>query len=149
MHRWFRICALAALAAWISPEALAQQDKRLDKLVELLEALTQKVDLQNKQIETLNEDINRLSTALQEHLAAAPAPTPKPVPKPPPAPADGSTHIVQRGENLTSIARLHDTTVDELLKLNKIEDERKLQVGQSLLLPKPAPAPTPAPPHEP
>ena len=47
------------------------------------------------------------------------------------------THVVKKGENLTSIARRANTTIAELLKLNKIEDERKLQIGQVLILPKP------------
>ena len=56
---------------------------------------------------------------------------------------DGSpTHVIKRGENLISVARQHGTSVAELLKLNKIEDERKLQIGQTLLLPKPTPQKT-------
>ena len=143
MHRWFRICALIALTASASPEALAQ-DKRIDKLVALVEALTEKVDLQTKQIETLNEDINRLSAALQEQPRSTPPPsTPRPTatPKPEPTPVDPFTHVVKRGENLTSIAKQHNTTVEELLKLNGIEDENKLQAGQALQLPKPTPTP--------
>ena len=137
MHRWFRICAsIALVAAFVCPTHA--QDKRIDKLLTLVEALTEKVDLQTRQIETLNEDINRLSTALQAHLAA-PTPTPRPAatPKPEPTPVDPFTHVVQRGENLTAIAKQHNTTVDELMKLNKIEDENKLQAGQALQLPKP------------
>ena len=47
------------------------------------------------------------------------------------------THVVKKGENLTTIARRANTTVPDILKLNKIEDERKLQIGQVLILPKP------------
>ena len=52
---------------------------------------------------------------------------------------DTQTHVVKKGENLTTIAKRANTTVFELLKLNKIEDERKLQIGQVLLLPKSGP----------
>jgi len=140
MHRWFRICALIALAAWFSPDAAAQ-DKRVDKLTALVEALTEKVELQGKQIETLNEDINRLSAALQARQTPTPTPKPTPRPTPEPTPVDPFTHVVKRGETLSTIARQHGTTVDELMKLNKIEDENKLQSGQTLQLPKPTPAP--------
>ena len=65
---------------------------------------------------------------------------PMPADSTPTTAPDGSpTHVIKRGENLTAVARQHGTTVSELLKLNKIEDERKLQIGQTLLLPKPTP----------
>ena len=60
-------------------------------------------------------------------------------------PAAGNTHIVARGETLTSIAKMYKVTVDELQKANHIEDGRKLQAGQTISIPTPA-APTPTPP---
>lgn len=39
---------------------------------------------------------------------------------------------VKKGDNLTRIAARHDTTVNNLCKLNKIKDPRKLQTGQRL-----------------
>ena len=69
---------------------------------------------------------------------SAPSGAPSAVPAGEP---DATTHVVKRGENLTTIARHANTTVFELLKLNKIEDERKLQIGQVLLLPKPGASP--------
>jgi LysM repeat protein len=81
----------------------------------------------------------------------APAAAPDPAPANPGEP----THIVKKGENLISIAHHYGTTVSELLKLNKISDERKLQIGQTLILPPPAntappaAAPTSPPPKAP
>jgi len=149
------------------------QTKQIDAGNKQLEELAKRAELQSKQIETLNADLNRLTTVLlaraaEQHTAPA-ATTPQPhasvptvqtgppTPEPPvakaePAPTepepttapDGTpTHVVKRGENLISIARQHGTTVSELLKLNKIEDERKLQIGQTLLLPKPTSPPQP------
>ena len=46
-------------------------------------------------------------------------------------------HLVEKGQTLTSIAKQHGTSVAELQKLNRIDDVRKLQVGQRLLLPSP------------
>ena len=52
----------------------------------------------------------------------------------------GPVHVIKKGENLTSIARQYGITVAELLNLNKISDERKLRIGQTLSLPdKPSP----------
>ncbi|HEV8422403.1 MAG TPA: LysM domain-containing protein, partial [Chthoniobacterales bacterium] len=48
---------------------------------------------------------------------------------------NGHTHVVAKGETLTSIAKMHKVTIGELQKLNHIEDDRKLQIGQTLLLP--------------
>ena len=147
---------------------LESQGKQLEAQARQIEELVRLATLQTRQIETLNGDLNRLTSVLMargsENLpppAATPA-APAPVAHPAPAAAeavkaaepvatepetgtapDGTpTHVVKRGENLIAIARQHGTSVSELLKLNKIEDERKLQIGQTLLLPKPAPPKT-------
>lgn len=69
---------------------------------------------------------------------------PEPTVQPPP---DGSiVYEIKAGDNLTRIARAHGTTVAEILKFNKITDERKLQIGQALHIPPTAAAtgtPTP------
>jgi LysM repeat protein len=62
--------------------------------------------------------------------------------------AAGPVHIVAKGETLTAIARHYKVTVPDLLKVNKISDVRKLQIGQSLTLPPGAKlqeSPSPAP----
>lgn len=148
----------------------AQLAAQIDAQSKQLDALTQRAELQSKQIETLNADLNRLTTALLSHSAPAnpaesasrpavqtpsaatePAavkaePAPASAPETGVAPDGSPIHVVKRGENLITIARQHSTTVSELLKINKIEDERKLQIGQTLLLPKPtAPQTTPQP----
>ena len=46
-------------------------------------------------------------------------------------------HVVVKGETLTSIARHYNISPSELQRLNKIENDRKLQIGQSLLIPLP------------
>jgi LysM repeat protein len=52
-----------------------------------------------------------------------------------PSPANGSTHVVARGETLTSIAKQYKVGVEELQKFNHIEDGRKLQAGQTIMIP--------------
>lgn len=151
------------------------QTKQLEEQGKQLQTLLEKAELQGRQIETLNTDLERLNTTLlarQSAEAAAPSapafaprptvqtsqpaasaetPAAAPVVRADPATPDGvapdgsPTHVVKRGETLTTIARSHGTSVSELLRINKIEDERKLQVGQVLLLPKGAvAAPQPA-----
>ena len=56
---------------------------------------------------------------------------------------DGNSHIVARGETLTSIARAHNVSVAELQKFNHIDNPLKLQAGQTLLIP-PSPIPSPS-----
>lgn len=162
-----------ALAAQLAAQIDAQT-KLIEAQGKQLADLAQRSELQTKQIETLNGELTRLNEVLLSRgavppsspspvaarpaVSAAPAVITNPEPavvKPaepvvPDAPTfapDGTpTHVIKRGETLTAIARQHGTTVSELLRINKIEDERKLQIGQTLLLPKPAaPAASPKP----
>ena len=54
----------------------------------------------------------------------------------------GPKHAVAKGETLTSIARQYNIPLAELKNANKIDNERKLQIGQILTIPT---AITPAP----
>ena len=49
----------------------------------------------------------------------------------------GKTYVVAKGDNPVTIARKLKVPYDELLSLNHIDDPRKLQIGQKLLVPKP------------
>ena len=46
-----------------------------------------------------------------------------------------TTYIVQKGDNLTKIAKKYNTTVSELVKLNNIANKNLIYVGQVLKLP--------------
>jgi LysM repeat protein len=79
-------------------------------------------------------------------VSSQPAPTtsvpPTSGPTPSPSPrasvrALPTTHIVQRGETLTSIARHYGVTLDALEKANKIKDPSLIVVGQRLIIPAP------------
>jgi len=153
---------VAALLETQTKQAEAQT-RQIEELTKLAELQTKQIETLNTDVNRLtavllshnpeNVAAPAASTpapATPPHLSSAPVvqTTEAPVIKAEPAPAepvpttapDGSpTHVIKRGENLISVARQHGTTVAELLKLNKIEDERKLQIGQTLLLPKPTP----------
>lgn len=46
-----------------------------------------------------------------------------------------NTYVVQKGDNLTKIAKKYNTTVNELVRLNKITNKNLIYVGQVLKLP--------------
>lgn len=113
-----------------------------------LEALAKKIDEQNAKIDALSQEILKLEQQLS-HVrpgvmigegAPAPAGAAAPVPATSHAAISGNTHTVARGETLTSIAKMYKVTVDELQQANHIEDGRKLQAGQTIVIPTPSPA---------
>jgi LysM repeat protein len=109
--------------------------------------LTKKIDEQNIKIDLLSQQILHLQQEIEHPKAAGTEriiPTATAVSSP--LPADGNTHVVARGETLTSIAKMHKVTIDELQKLNHIENDRKLQIGQTLVIPgAPGAAASPSP----
>jgi LysM repeat protein len=117
-----------------------------------LEALAKKIDEQNAKIDALSQEILKLEQRIShlrpgvmigEGTPSTPAATGQG--EAPPHPAGGTTHIVARGETLTSIAKMYKVSVDELQKANHIEDGRKLQAGQAIAIPT-SPSPVPSPP---
>ena len=54
----------------------------------------------------------------------------------PPTRTTPGTHIVKKGDTAISIAKTYGLTAEEILKLNKIADAKKLQLGQVLTIPK-------------
>jgi LysM repeat protein len=113
-----------------------------------LEALAKKIDQQNAKIDALSQEILKLEQQLS-HVrpgvmigegAPLPATTGAPASAAVHPPVTGNVHTVTRGETLTSIAKLYKVTVDDLQNANHIEDGRKLQAGQTIIIPTPSPA---------
>jgi LysM repeat protein len=71
-------------------------------------------------------------------LAPTSAPNPAPVANPTPTPQSPSvvnnTYTIKSGDNLTRIAAMHNTTVNDLVKLNNISDPNKIYAGQTIKL---------------
>jgi LysM repeat protein len=117
-----------------------------------LEALAKKIDEQNAKIDALSQEILKLEQQLSHarpgvmigEAAPAPAPAPATAAAPAASPShsavEGNAHTVARGETLTSIAKMYKVTVDDLQKANHIEDGRKLQAGQTIIIPTTSPA---------
>jgi LysM repeat protein len=122
-----------------------------------LEALAKKIDEQNAKIDALSQEILRLEQQVANIRPGVMIGESTPLPTSPAAaagspshPAGANTHIVARGETLTSIAKMYRVTVDELQTANHIEDGRKLQAGQTVIIPtasaaSPAASPSPSP----
>ena len=105
----------------------------------------------------LEEKILKIDPALESYVKhrgsnggfhatseSAPAPTakPKPAPASKPAPSKPAapqhferSHVVVKGETLTSIAGIFGVSVESIKAANHIVDERKLSVGQKLEIP--------------
>src|SRR5438046_7528872 len=108
-----------------------------------LEALAKKMDEQNAKIDALSQEILKLEQQIAhirpgvmigESTPSAASPTAAVVAGSSPLPAGANTHIVARGETLTSIAKMYKVTVDELQNANHNEDGRTLQDGQTIII---------------
>src|SRR5437660_7952851 len=116
-----------------------------------LQELTKKIDEQNAKIDMLSQQILKLQLQLSnqrpgvmigEGSASTSTSTPAAAESSTKT-GDGNSHIVARGETLTSIAKMHNISVSELQKFNHIDNPLKLQAGQTLLIP-PSPIPSPS-----
>jgi len=110
--------------------------------------LAKKIDEQNAKIDALSQEILKLEQQLSHirpgvmvgEAAPAPATAAAAATSTSHSTVAGNTHTVARGETLTSIAKMYKVTVDDLQKANNIEDGRKLQAGQTILIPTASPA---------
>ena len=121
-----------------SPGEMAALEKKIDQINTKIDALSQ-------QIVKLEQQVSRPGTVIGE---ATPVPVPSTAASASeianPAASNGNTHVVARGETLTSIAKQNKVGVEELQKFNHIEDGRKLQAGQTIMIPAPSTGPPPS-----
>lgn len=154
MNRLALVLLAFVFAAMVCPNAVAQtSDDKSEKT--LLEALGKKIDEQNAKIDILSQQILKLEQQVAKvrpgvMIGETPAPAPTQsatteAPKATPAPQSGNSHVVAKGETLTSIAKMHKVSVEELQKFNHIENDRKLQIGQTIMIPSSASSPGPSP----
>ena len=157
MTRLLRTLAILLFSVSLTIQADAQSPTPAaggSEAAELL-SLTKKIDEQNIKIDALSQQILRLQQEIQHPRGTSlgsPLPVARETSSPAPA-AGGSTHVVARGETLTSIAKMHKVGIDELQKFNHIENDRKLQIGQTLVIPgaqvaAPSPSPSASVPNE-
>jgi LysM repeat protein len=144
-----KILAIAAAAIFLSAVAWAQTPNEKSDFTQL-EAISKKLDEQNAKIDALSQQILKLQEQVSKPGVIIGEPTPTPSSFTPAAVeatrATGNTHTVTRGETLTSIAKQYKVGVEELQRFNHIENDRKLQIGQTIMIPNSAtPTPTPTP----
>ena len=147
---------LFGLICIASAQTPAPKSRKSDDTTQL-EALAKKIDEQNAKIDALSQEILKLEQQIAhirpgvmigESTPSAASPTTAVTAGSSSHPAGGNTHIVARGETLTSIAKMYKVTVDELQNANHIEDGRKLQAGQTIIIPaasSPAASSSPSP----
>jgi LysM repeat protein len=163
-----KLLALAlAFLACFSLRLAAQTFPGGDKSEAQLEVLTKKIDEQNLKIDALSQQLLKLEQQIanirpgvmigeatpppsSNTSTTAPA-TAVPVAAPA-GTAPGNAHVVAKGETLTSIAKAHKVGVGDLQKFNHIENDRALQIGQTIMIPpsgsSPSASPSPASPNE-
>ena len=130
----------------VSAQTDAPKSRKSDDATQL-EALIKKIDEQNAKIDALSQEILKLEQQIS-HMrpgvmigeSTPSAANPAVAAASSPHPAGANTHIVARGETLTSIAKMYKVTVEELQNANHIEDGRKLQAGQTIMIPVSSPA---------
>jgi LysM repeat protein len=133
-----KILAIGILAVFFSIQGFAQTPNDKSNAAQL-QAINKKLDEQNAKIDALSQQILKLQEQMSKPGVMVGEVTPAPS-QSTPAPveathAPGNTHTVIRGETLTSIAKQYKVGVDELQKFNHIEDGRKLQAGQTIMIP--------------
>ena len=146
-------CTISFFALWAAfAESPAPHQAKSGDTAQF-EILARKIDEQNAKIDALSQEILKLEQQLSHSRPGVMIGEASPAPATAAAPAvsashpaaGGNTHIVARGETLTSIAKMYKVTVDELQKANNIEDGRKLQAGQTIVVPTLSPAASSSP----
>ncbi len=139
-------CAMSSLVLWTASAESPAPDAAKSAESAQLEALAKRIDEQNAKIDALSQEILRLEQELSHARPGvmigegAPAAATAAAASASHSAVAGNTHTVARGETLTSIAKMYKVTVDDLQKVNHIEDGRKLQAGQNIIIPTASPA---------
>lgn len=141
---WIAVLLLGSSGLFAQSTSAASRDES--------KAVRQLLEQQSKQIEILTQQVAKLTQLIEgthgSGMAAttvSPSATPAAITTPPLAEASAAespkieagqaTHLVAKGETLTSIARQYKIAVGDLQTANKIENDRKLQIGQTLVIP--------------
>ena len=117
-----------------SPGEIASLEKKIDQLNVKIDALSQEIRKLEQQVSRPGMMIGETTPGQVPNAAAASE-------SPHPTSGNGTTHVVTRGETLTSIAKQYKVSVEDLQKFNRIEDGRKLQAGQTIMIPGPSASP--------
>src|SRR5438132_12005117 len=134
-----------------TPNPAANQTAQLQELTKKIEEQNAKIDMLSQQILKLQQQIGTQrpgvmigegAPSTSSSTSATSTSTPSSADSSAKA-GNGNSHIVARGETLTSIAKMHNISVGDLQKFNHIDNPLKLHAGQTLLIP-PSPIPSPS-----
>ena len=150
-------CLATAIALIVSPFSFLMAQEKGGSSQSDLEAIKAELKAQEDRINKLSAEVGRLAEALKEKgivltpkaavvNPSATVPGTVGVDNPSPTAAAGvRTHVVAKGETLIQIAKQYGVTVEDIEQLNKIQDAKKLQIGQTIKIPGTGtPAPSPA-----
>ncbi|HJP71646.1 MAG TPA: LysM peptidoglycan-binding domain-containing protein [Candidatus Limnocylindria bacterium] len=155
--RFLALIAATSAAIALSPTtaavALAADPTVVVRPGDTLTGIAKRVNVPMSELIRLNAlaDPNRIYAGQTLRIGADPAATAPTAAVPTlPAPAAAAVHVVQRGENLTWIARQYGVSVDAIVLANGIANASRIYGGQQLVIPGsvPAAAPAAAPPTE-
>ena len=150
------LCLLVLGAIALSSAVSAQTGEKADNAQ--FETILKKLDEQNMKIDALSQQILKLEQQVSGKSGGVMIGEATPPPSTTAASTGaaatsaasassptGNAHVVAKGETLISIAKAHKVDVDALQKHNNIEDARKLQAGQTIMIPTPGQSPGASP----
>ena len=150
-----KILAIAASAVFLPALAWAQTPNEKSDTTQL-EAISKKLDEQSAKIDALSQQILKLQEQVSKPgvLIGEPTPTPTSSAAADAARASGNTHTVTGAKLSPPSPSRYKVGVEVLQRFNHIENDRKLQIGQTIMIPNPAtatmtPTPTPTPEQSP
>jgi LysM repeat protein len=110
-------------SSFVPPPSTSTETKPADKTETAIrpEVAKPRVVVSQKEVAARN-DLKPLPSASKEEHAKKPA-------------SSGKIYVVKKGDSPVTIAKKLKVPYDDLIALNHIEDPRKLQIGQKLLIP--------------
>jgi LysM repeat protein len=133
-----------------SPNPAASQAAQLQELTKKIDEQNAKIDMLSQQILKLQLEMSHQRPGVMIGDASASSTSPSTTtatstssPAASMAAGSGNSHVVARGETLTSIAKMYSVSVSDLQKFNHIDNPLKLMAGQTLQIP-PSPIPSPS-----
>jgi len=156
---WVAFVLIAMASAHSFAQTFAPSPKPAASEAAQLQELVKKIDEQNAKIDMLSQHILKLELQLSNQrpgvmigeaapssstsASAASTSTSSTTAESSPKSGNGNSHVVARGETLTSIAKMYNVSVSDLQKFNHIDNPLKLMAGQTLQIP-PSPIPSPS-----
>lgn len=111
-------------------DRVEDREKQMSALATRIEGVVDSVSRLERDRRTLSAEIETLKRRLEAAIKRPPAQGPTS----PAASEEAPTHTVRRGDTLFSIAKLYGLSVDEIRRLNGIEETDVIQPGQVLIV---------------